>query len=287
MYAAIVLSSIYRREGSKFNFQLVLNTMQRKVYFTSVILAVLRMAFFVVAIFSWDAENGMVENDKLLFYSLDEYSNVLFFTLSSILSLFWAEIYFICVDDAVSFKYVLRPVVYLLNIAAYLGVAICSVLLIYVYTDETDYMFAEYSVQVGVMYTISAIIFARFAYKTSIEFNMIPVHVSTRKERNKALKRITFIFISALLLRAIIIMILTNKVITISSWEWSFVVAYYLILEYCPIVMALVFYRSVDRFEEDGTDTNSRPWETIPLNIDASTDSSKQEDMLVERLSFS
>lgn len=254
----------------------------------SLLLGLIRTSFFILASLSWDSTSGKVANNKLLFYVLDEGSTILYFSLSSVLLLFWAEIYYISIDDEATYHHILKPVICLLNFAAYMAVAICTFLLIGDYTDETDYVFTQYSIQIAVVYLITSIIFGFYAHHTAKELSTIPVQVSTRKERTIVLRNISYIFIGSLTIRAIVLLIISNTSINTSSlWGMSLVLLYYISLEFIPAVKAVSFHRVHNFDDEYLWEESSKPWETIPITGESDHHGSGYNDVerLVERLS--
>jgi hypothetical protein len=270
---------------------LSINTIQKKVFFIAVLLGFMRAAFFILVRFSWDSDSGEVANNKLLFYVFDETSTILFFSLTSILILFWAEVYYISVDDIATFHYILKPAIILLNIAAYIAVAICSYLVIDDYTTETDYMFSEYSILIAIVYIVAAVMFTMYTWKTIKELSIIPLQVSTRNERTRVLLTISCVFILSLCARSIAALMLSNKSLDTSDvWIVSLIILYYILFDYLPVCVAIIFHRVriPDGKICTDFDNNVKPWEIIPLNSEEGENKYEGEDIdrLVRRLSI-
>jgi hypothetical protein len=238
-------------------------TVQLKVHLLVFILCCLRAAFFGVAISSWNPSNGIIDSGKIAFYSLDEFGTMLFFSLTSILALFWAELYYISIDEVLTFTELVRPVTYILNIAAYVVVGVCIYLVAEMYTDEVDYVFIQYSVAVAVVYLIAAIIFGYYAVSAGQELNLVPIQLSARRSRMRTLKLLAIICISALIIRAVLVILLAgHRIETTTQRAQILVFFYYFLLELIPIITAAIFYKVEplnDTIEGD-------EYETAPLN---------------------
>jgi hypothetical protein len=243
-------------------------TMQKKVFLVVFALAVLRSGFFAVASDSWDADSGVVAHNQLSFYALDEFATMLFFTLSSVLALFWAEICYIAVDNVRHYKFFIRPITYVVNLGAFVGVACCVYFINTQDSSDTDYyFFIKYTLFVAILFLLAAIFFAYFANRTVRQLNKTPLLISTRSERITILRVISNIFIFVLVCRATIVLALSEQSLTTSSDVQLFLVSvYYLLLEFLPAVTALVFYRAHRiEAEDDYVDEDAEPWETIPI----------------------
>lgn len=235
------------------------------------ILCAIRAAFFFVSIRSWDSDTGVVVSNKVAFYSLDEFATVLFFTLTSILALFWAELYYISIDKIHIFTNIVRPLTYLLNLAAFITIAICLYLVTVSYEDDADYVYIQYSMLIAITYLLSAAIFGYYAHAAAHELKQVPMQLSARKSRLHTLKVLAVICISALVIRPVVVLALTNHSLrTDSSLTVGLFFLYYALLELLPTIATVVFYRV------EIMDTSSGPflyeydqgddWETTPLN---------------------
>lgn len=240
-------------------------TVQKQVHYFVVILTLSRFAFFLVTIFSWSTTKGEITRNKITFYGLDEFSTVIFFSLTCVLALFWAEVYYIAVDHIYDFRNVIRPVIYLINIAAYITIGI-SCYLASAEDSDTDYIYLQYSIQISVLYITAAGIFGFYAYQAASQLNLVPTAIVTRKERTEALSNLTFVFIFALLVRAILILVMTDKTIeTLSIISVVLMFAYYVLLELVPTIFAVIFYR-VGHIDASDYFDGANSWETQPLN---------------------
>eukprot|EP01039_Chlorochromonas_danica_P013089 gene13089-15106_t len=91
-------------------------TIQRQVQFVVTFLTATRASFFLVAIFAWDESAGEVNRYRGAFYSLDELATIAFFSLACVLALFWAEVYYIAIDQVREYRYLIRPMTYAINV---------------------------------------------------------------------------------------------------------------------------------------------------------------------------
>jgi len=219
-------------------------TVQQQVHLVIFLLSILRIAFFSVSLYAWDPYEGEVISDKVAFYTLDEYATVLFFTLTSILALFWAELYYISKDSAYEFNNVIKPLTYVLNVLAFIGVAIVAYFVSTDYDDDIDYIFLQFTIIIATIYFLAAIIFAYYAHVASIELKTVPIQLSARRNRLGLLRILGLVMILALVIKAAIIITVTGKeLITTSDEALSLVFLYYFFLEIFPLSVVLLFYK--------------------------------------------
>ena len=248
-------------------------TVQQQVHLVIFLLSTLRIAFFSISIYAWDPYEGEVISDKVAFYTLDEYATVLFFTLTSILALFWAELYYISKDSAYEFNNVIKPLTYLLNVLAFIGVAIVAYFVSNDYEDDIDYIFLQFTIIVATIYFLAAIIFAYYAHVASIELKTVPIQLSARRNRLGLLRILGVVMILALIIKAAIIISVTGKeLITTSNEALSLVFFYYFFLEIFPLSVVLLFYKvDMDQYGGDTKICSSSideidQMESIPLD---------------------
>lgn len=233
------------------------------------------MSFFVWAIQSWDPTDGTVYRTKVEFYSLDQVSNTLFFSLTCVLILFWAELYYISIDKADRFVCLVRPIIYFINLAAYIGVIICSCFDARYFAADVDYVFFQYTILITLIYFIAAVMFTYYAYMAASELANVPITIIARRKRLFSLRVLAVISIFALILKASIIIYLNGKKVeTVSLLMLSLVILFYFFTEIFPMIIILIFYRvesngskgnDEDSTEENINDSNStrRPVSTI------------------------
>ncbi len=223
--------------------------------------------FLITLILSWDESQGSIISNQLLFYTLDEAATVLFFSLACVLALFWAEVYYISIDKLKVLKYFVRPLIYCINIFALLVVCICSYLESIASPNKEMHSYPQYSLMLGVVYTVGAFLFAIFGYRSARELNQVPIEVATRKERMRVLTTLSLIFVSTLVTRAVILILLSfrrDQSRHISRIELFIMLVFYVVLELVPLLFALDFYRveqsdTIDFFE------SADPWEIAHL----------------------
>eukprot|EP01034_Spumella_vulgaris_P034881 gene34881-43011_t len=197
---------------------------------------------------AWDSDAGIVVSNKVAFYSLDEFATVLFFSLTNIV----------------------RPLTYLLNIAAFITIAICSYLVTLKYEVDVDYIYIQYSIVIAVTYLLSAVAFTYYAHMAAEELNQVPIQLSARKSRLQTLKVLAVLCISALLIRPMIVLALTSTSLeTDTVLRVVLFFLYYALLELLPTIATVLFYRveimdtsAAPLYEYDQNDD----WETTPLN---------------------
>ena len=214
-------------------------------------LFLVRAAFFICAIEAWDPSLGTVSRDKVEFYSLDEISNTLFFSLASILALFWAELYYISIDRADIYLCIVRPVTYILNFMAFAGVIILSIIVSQYYSSDVDYMFLQYTFLITSTYLVAAIMFSYYAYMAALELEKVPLPLTTRRDRLASLRVLAIICIAALTLKGIVSIYVSEKSMLTESFLSLFLIFFYFFFcELLPICVILVFYR-VESWDSD------------------------------------
>jgi len=219
-------------------------TVQQQIHLIVFLLSSVRVAFFFVAMVAWDPHTGLLQSHKVEFYSLDEFATVLFFTLASVLALFWAELYYISTDKPDSFTSYLKPWTYVIIGAAFIAVAIITALASTTFASDTDFIFMDYTILVASVYFIGASLFAYYAWAVAAELRQVPIQLSARKNRLGVLRYLAAIVILALVLRAIVLICITGKsVVTQGEAAIVGVFLFYFILELFPLFVILLFYR--------------------------------------------
>jgi Protein of unknown function (DUF1084) len=194
-----------------------------------------------------------VVSSKVEFYSLDEFSSTLFFSLTLILALFWAELYYISVDRADVFVWWVRPIANLVIMSAFVAVSVCSYIVSTSYANDVDYVFLQYTVLITTIYLVAAVMFAYYAYVAAAELTNVPIGLSARKDRLSTLRVLAVICISALILKAGVLIYLNGREIeTVSTTMLVCVYMYYFLCELFPMCVILAFYRVEPLAAESG-----------------------------------
>jgi hypothetical protein len=250
----------WRDEGISFSCACLFPaTIQQLIHLIILTLCGIRIAFFICAIHAWDPETGTIYRSKLAFYTLDEVSNVLLFSLTSILALFWAEIFYISIDRADIYLWFVRPLTYFINIAAFIGVFICSCIVSSYYADEVDYVFLQYTILITSLYLFAAVMFTYYAYMAAIELEKVPIAIMARRDRLFSLRALALISIFALVLRGSVLIYLNGKSMeTESSLMICLVFLYFFLCEIFPMLVILIIYRldSLNHSHDKDDDTN-------------------------------
>ena len=257
-------------------------TVQQQIHLIAFLLSSVRAAFFFVAMIAWDSRDGLIQSHKVEFYSLDEFATVLFFTLASVLALFWAELYYISTDKPDSFTSVLKPWTYVINGAAYIAVVIITALASTSFAEDADFIFMDYTILAATVYFIAAAMFAYYAWAVASELKDVPIQLSARKNRLGVLRYLAVIVILALLLKSVILIFITGKsVVTEGDAAVVGVFLYYFVLELFPLFVILLFYRvegsgdsdefyiSQSSFDEDGGDGKGGRFSSVVGENDA------------------
>lgn len=233
-------------------------TVQQQVHAIILMLCSMRFAFCLVATTAWNPDEGEVESQKVSFYSLDEFATLFYFSLASVLALFWAELYHVSTDSSDTYYNVIRPLVYVVNILALFTIAFLSIFVSDTSYTDVDYVFIQYTITVASTYLFAAVVFAYYSYYAGSELKQIPVQLSTRKQRLFFLRVLSAFIIGALITKAILYLIFTgDSIVTNTVGELGLVFLYYFMLEIVPISIVLMYYKveaigDIDTdFEED------------------------------------
>lgn len=200
-----------------------------------------RLSFFIMIFLFWDSKLNHVSSNDLAFDSLEAAAGLLFFTLTSILILFWAEVYYISIDNPTTFTKIVRPSIYILNVVAY-SIALLSTLFFRSFGNRSG-LFSKYTYLLGTLYIISAILFFYFARAAANELMLAPIYLSARRNRLRILKSLASIFITSLVTKACILYTIGGDDIDTSRYivlACAFV--YFFMLEVLPTISASWFY---------------------------------------------
>ena len=198
------------------------------------------------------------------FYSLDEISNTLFFSLTSILALFWAELYYISIDRADIYHCIVRPVTYAMNTIAIAGVIVCSILVGKYYENDVDYIFLQYTILITTTYMFAAIMFSYYAYVAALELECVPLPISARRNRLFSLRLLACISIFALGLKASATVYMTGRSVSTNSAVSLFLVYFYFFFcEILPICVILTFYRVETMNNETAEDKDNDFYDNV------------------------
>ena len=235
---------------------------------------------------------------KVEFYSLDEVSNILFFSLASVLALFWAELYYISIDRAETFTCIVRPVTYVLNGIAIIGVITLSCIVSKNFSSDVDYVFVQFAILVTITYLIAAIMFTYYAYMSALELEKVPLPMIARRDRLFSLRMLACVTIVALILKASAVLYMNGKSVATDTVVSLFLVfVYFVFCEILPVCIILVFYR-VDSWNGESSsgrsdiDSNTGELSTRNARIAPSMRSASGEaqpevvDAIIARLSL-
>ena len=219
----------------------------RNIFFYTIfnhLICLVRIAFFFCAVKSWDPYKGEVYSRKVEFYSLDEFSSALFFSLTSMLALFWAELYYISINRPDIFVWFVRPSINFIIMGAFAAVSVCSWIVSKSYMNDVDYVFLQYTILISGIYLLAACNLSYYAYVAAAELKKVSIIIPARKDRLFSLRILAFICISALIFKAGILIYLNGrKIETVSTIMLVSVYFYYFFAELFPVCVILTFYR--------------------------------------------
>lgn len=114
-------------EASLSHLSIYPKTIQHQIHLIIFSISFFRITFFIVAMNSWNVKLGEIKSNKLLFYSADEYATALYFSLTSLQSLFWAELYYISIQQLTIYTNFVKPITYLVNALTLIAIAFCLI----------------------------------------------------------------------------------------------------------------------------------------------------------------
>lgn len=156
------------------------------------------------------------------------------------------------------YHYLVRPLTYVVNLIAFFGVIICSIVVSVYYADDVDYIFLQYTILVTTTYIIAAVMFACYAYVAALELENVPLPITARRDRLFSLRLLAFICIIALALKASASIYMNGRTVpTDTAMALVLVYFYFFFCEIFPICVILIFYRvdsnnGDDSEEKDG-----------------------------------
>jgi hypothetical protein len=246
----------------------------------------MRFAFCLVATTAWNPDKGEVETQKVSFYSLDEFATLFYFSLASVLALFWAELYHVSTDSSDVYYNVIRPLVYTVNVLALLSIAFCSIFVSETSYADVDYVFVQYTIIVATTYLFAAVVFAFYSYYAGSELKQIPVQLATRKQRLFFLRVVSAFIIGALLTKAILYLVFDgDSIVTNTVGDLALVFLYYFMLEIVPISVVLAYYRveAVGDIDTDVDDADEETTEPLAMTGTGSNYQSTSANIRVGR----
>eukprot|EP01041_Mallomonas_annulata_P005729 gene5729-11580_t len=204
-----------------------------------------------MAIFVWDPKTGTVMEVNAAFHFLDQFSKTLFFSLSTVLILFWAEMYYISIDKSSTFTSTVQPLVYISNILVYI------LLIFWTTLDPSSrrsdyYLYSDFGIGMSVIYLVCAMLFAYYAYVADAELQLVPVDPETRRARSLHVRVLGVVFVSALVANTIFVLLYEDRTFSlVSAKSLVLVFFYYFILEVIPLSVVWWFFRSSRRRKQN------------------------------------
>eukprot|EP00607_Mallomonas_marina_P006367 CAMPEP_0182425828 /NCGR_PEP_ID=MMETSP1167-20130531/12316_1 /TAXON_ID=2988 /ORGANISM="Mallomonas Sp, Strain CCMP3275" /LENGTH=217 /DNA_ID=CAMNT_0024606847 /DNA_START=277 /DNA_END=927 /DNA_ORIENTATION=+ len=215
------------------------------------ILASCRTVFCYLAYEVWDPSTGLVTHsslsaDIISFHLLDDLSHLLFFSLSSLLTLFWAEVVYTAVDrEGDAFRQSgLRLWISLTNAAAYCALLLSSAVEVDgVDREDTHYMHDPSAVAISVLYLTTALCLVYYTRAANTELRQVPVELEVRRQRTFHLDLLSGAVGTSLLLGAVAMIVFDNQSLTLGgvplSLTLSLILLYFLLLEIFPLAVII------------------------------------------------
>jgi hypothetical protein len=270
------------------------STIQLQVHIITLLFSGCRVSFFIVALYAWDYEIGEVVKDKLLFYTFDEIATILYFTLAAVITLFWAELYYISKNMESQYYNFVRPGVYFVIFIAFAGISICTWLVKADSSNDVYYIFKQYAYIISGTYLVIATFLTYYTLAVVGELKNVPVHLTQRRTRLRLLRYLGMIIISSLVVKALIVFLISGHTLPENTvMSVALVFFYYLLLELFPTVAILIFYRvepidynvgSIIMDSEYDYDPNEKVGLTSPPTSDADLPTSSKKKTTSSKL---
>lgn len=220
------------------------NTIQSQVHVITLLFSGCRVSFFIVTLYAWNYEIGEVVKDKILFYAFDEVATILYFTLAAVITLFWAELYYISKNMESQYYNFVRPGVYAVIFFAFVGIGVCTWLVKDNRSDDIYYIFKQYALIISGTYLIIATFLTYYTFAVAGELKNVPIHLSQRRTRLRLLRYLGIVIVSSLVIKALIVFRISGHTLPENTvLSVALVFFYYLLLELFPTAAILIFYR--------------------------------------------
>lgn len=231
-------------------------TMQKWIHVLIVLITICRM-FFTLAIgsFNWcDVSSGSLSEqcDRNVYYITEQTPNLCFFSLCTLLVVFWAEVYYNAIDQRFQIEYTVKPIAKGLNAILYLFQIGLWWFYATTWTKERHYVSYAYAVLTSLSFLILCVAFVCYGYLAHAQMRLIPVELMIRMRKLKQVAMVTSVWTSCFTLRSIILLLLSVQQQQLHErFSWMVIAVYFGLLEVIPCLLILYYYRHVPIREED------------------------------------
>ena len=223
-------------------------TTQKVLHVLVVLATFVRGTFFILAMRTWGWSTGDLSAAapmmRMAFYVCDELPTMVFFTVYTAVTLFWAEMYYIASDAARVYEDTVQPVDSVVNTAAY--VFLVGIWLLYAtrWADYAYYVNRAYAIFVSVLYACTAALLFAFGRSAAKELHQVPIELQMRRKKLREVSIMTTAIPVSMVGRALVLVAFADQPLPIASPFAVFLASVYFgALELLPVVLVLYYYR--------------------------------------------
>ena len=223
-------------------------TTQKVLHVLVVLATFVRGTFFILAMRTWGWSTGDLSAAapmmRMAFYVCDELPTMVFFTVYTAVTLFWAEMYYIASDAARVYEDTVQPVDSVVNTAAY--VFLVGIWLLYAtrWADYAYYVNRAYAIFVSVLYACTAALLFAFGRSAAKELHQVPIELQMRRKKLREVSIMTTAITVSMVGRALVLVAFADQPLPIASPFAVFLASVYFgALELLPVVLVLYYYR--------------------------------------------
>ena len=223
-------------------------TTQKVLHVLVVLATFVRGTFFILAMRTWGWSTGDLSAAapmmRMAFYVCDELPTMVFFTVYTAVTLFWAEMYYIASDAARVYEDTVQPVDSVVNTAAY--VFLVGIWLLYAtrWADYAYYVNRAYAIFVSVLYACTAALLFAFGRSAAKELHQVHIELQMRRKKLREVSIMTTAITVSMVGRALVLVAFADQPLPIASPFAVFLASVYFgALELLPVVLVLYYYR--------------------------------------------
>lgn len=246
-------------------------TTQKVLHVLVVLATCVRATFFCLSMKTWGWTSGDLSAAepmaRMAFYVCDELPTMVFFTVYTAVTLFWAEMYYIASDAARIYEDTVQPVDSVVNTAAYVFLVGLWLLFATRWADYVYYVNRAYAIFVSVLYVCTAALLFAFGRSAAKELHQVPIELQMRRKKLREVSVMTTAITASMVGRALVLVAFADQPLPVNSLFAVFLASVYFgALELLPVVLVLYYYRRMPQpanrkllAEEQGMLFSARP----------------------------
>lgn len=217
-----------------------------------------RIIFLICASYVWDSSSGDVEDGDLsglrtLFYISDIIPIIVIFLISSTISLYWSELYYIAQDNMPLFISCVKPLFKATQVILLVGLFIFTCLITASWQSDLYYILLPVALFISILYIASCILLFTFAKLTSTQIQKVPIEIQARKKKLSDIYVTTMIILVCMLVRSICLLYLANKNLPLDTkFSWVCTFLYFWGLEILPYICTMYYFHRMPSASTSG-----------------------------------